>query len=529
MSDVRRLDGRLVALREAVELAHGRLDDDTVARARGVVERAGARLGLGIETTVVALAGPTGAGKSTLFNALAGRELVQSSRRRPTTSKPTAAVYGDVGEPLLDWLEVPLRHRLDDGTGDALAVLDLPDFDSVQAAHRREVDRLVQVVDLMVWVTDPQKYADASLHDAYLKPLAAHAEQMLVVLNQADLLEPAARESARRDLGRLLERDGLHKVPVLAVSARTGEGLDDLRRALRDRVKRREAAARRLSTDVQGAGEALGAGCAGARGRKVGGAERTRLVAALGDAAGVPTVVGAVERAHRRRGALAAGWPPARWVRRLRPDPLGRLRLGTGEGGAPDEDVRTSLPGPTAVQKAGVASASRALAASVARDLPDPWPSLARRAATASEDTLPGRLDRAVGGAELKVTRPRWWLLASGLQKLLALAAVAGLVWLVALAALGWLRLDDAIPTPEVEGFPVPTLLLAGGLLLGLLLALLAGRLNRIGARRRARRARRALDARVEDVAADAVLAPVDEELAVHDRLCKAAAAAARA
>lgn len=516
----RSLDDRLGALAGAVELADGRLEPADVAHARAVVERAGRRLGLGVETTVVALAGPTGAGKSTLFNALAGAELVAATRRRPTTSSATAAVWGDVPDPLLDWLEVPLRHRIGDPGDDPLALLDLPDFDSVEARHREEVDRLVQVVDLMVWVVDPQKYADASLHEAYLRPLAAHAAQMLVVLNQADTLPPGGADAARGDLARLLERDGLPKVPVLAVSAATRDGLPQLQKALRDRVARREAATQRLSTDVRTAATALGASCAdgNARPPKISRADRDQVVGALANAAGVPAVVRAVDRSHRRRGALATGWPLVRWVRRLRPDPLGRLRLGSA--GGPDEDVRTSLPGPTAVQQSGVASASRAFAATASRGLPDPWPALARRAATASEDALPGRLDRAVAGADLKVRTPRWWTLASLAQRLLALVALAGVLWLVVIAALGWLQLGDAVPVPDVEGFPLPTLMLAGGLLLGLVLAALTRWLNRIGGRRRARRAQRALHARVEEVARDDVLAPVEEELTVRERLC---------
>jgi RNA polymerase sigma factor (sigma-70 family) len=464
---------------EAVELADGAPGPAAVADAAGSSRAPGAP-GLGIEATVVASPGPTGAGKSTPFNTLAGAELVAAGRRRPTTSTATAAVWGDVGEPLLDWLEVPLRHRLDGGGdrgADGLVLLDLPDFDSVERRHRNEVDRLVPVVDLLVWVVDPQKYADGSLHDRYLRPLAPHREQMLVVLNQADLLAGGAREQARRDLAGLLERDGLPGVPVLAVSARTRDGLDVLERALRERVERREAAAARLGTDAAEAAGALAAGCAGGRAGQVGRADRDALVAALAGAAGVPTVVLAVERTHRRRGALGTGWPVLRWVRRLRPDPLGRLRLGGG-----DEDVRTSLPGPTPVQRAGVGSAARGLATSAAGDLPDPWPALARRAATAQEDALPDRLDRAVAGADLKVTRPKWWLLAGGLQRLLALAALVGLLWLVLLAGLGLLRLEDVLPLPDVIGLPLPTLLLGGGVLLGLLLAALTGAANRVGA-----------------------------------------------
>ena len=57
------LDARLLALGEAVQVADGRLEPEGVAAGRRVIEKAGARLGLGIQSTVVALAGPTGAGK----------------------------------------------------------------------------------------------------------------------------------------------------------------------------------------------------------------------------------------------------------------------------------------------------------------------------------------------------------------------------------------------------------------------------------------------------------------------------------
>ncbi len=67
------LDSRLAALAEAVELAEGRLPAEAVAAARGVTERAGIRRRLSVEHTVAALAGATGSGKSSLFNAMAGQ------------------------------------------------------------------------------------------------------------------------------------------------------------------------------------------------------------------------------------------------------------------------------------------------------------------------------------------------------------------------------------------------------------------------------------------------------------------------
>lgn len=516
------LDRRLRALSEAAELASGRLDDALVEPARAVVAKAGARLGLGLEWTVVALAGPTGAGKSQLFNTLSETELAAVGRRRPTTSTGQAAVWGTGGEELLDWLEIPRRHRLEVGELEGLVLLDLPDFDSVETAHRLEVDRIVALADLVLWVVDPQKYADAALHDRYLRELGSHAAAMGVVLNQADLLAPAEVDAWRNDMRRLLTADGLKGVPVAVVSARTGDGIGELRGLLRERVAAREAAVARLAADLHAAADAFGASCDSARAPGIGSEERQRLVAALEDAAGVPTVVQAVADAHRRRGALATGWPFARWVKRLRPDPLRRLRLPE----RPQPAVRTSLPPPTDVQRAQVDTAARRLADGAAEGLPPPWPRLVRAAALAADDRVADRLDRAVSSTDLHVTRPRWWKLAGLAQWGLAAAVIAGGLWLLALALLSYLRVDDVVPVPEVEGIPLPTWLLVVGVLTGIELAFVLRLLNGAGARRRARRASKALRKEIDEVAQELVVAPVEQELEVYSRLCAAVDAA---
>lgn len=86
------LDSRLAALLEAAELAEGRLPADVVSNARAVAERAGVRRSLSVDHTVAALAGATGSGKSSLFNALAGDELAAVGVTRPTTSTAQAAL-----------------------------------------------------------------------------------------------------------------------------------------------------------------------------------------------------------------------------------------------------------------------------------------------------------------------------------------------------------------------------------------------------------------------------------------------------
>src|SRR6202034_3789982 len=187
----RNLPQRLEALAELVKIGRNHQDrggpggfsasplDDSEA----LLRRAGERLRLSGNHTVVALAGGTGSGKSTLFNALSGATFSQPGITRPTTRHVHACVWGIQGAaPLLDWLGVQRRHRyarasvLDSGETDldGLLLLDLPDHDSVVTASMAAVYRLSKLADMVIWVLDPQKYADAAVHNRYLLPLAGH-------------------------------------------------------------------------------------------------------------------------------------------------------------------------------------------------------------------------------------------------------------------------------------------------------------------------------------------------------------------
>ena len=527
------LSTRLEALGRAVELGERRCDPELLAPARALLARAAARRRLSPESTVVALAGGTGSGKSTLFNALAGEVLAPTGVRRPTTSRSRAAIWpaasgsGDVSR-LLDWLEVRDRHVLTASAPDGpalagLVLVDLPDFDSTAAAHRLEAERMTGVVDLLVWVLDPQKYADAAVHQRYLRPLAAHHEVMMVVLNQADRLEVDALDACRRDLTKLLSDDGLAGVPVLATSATRGDGLPQLRAALAERVSTSQAAVARLHADTDDALSALeplcGAGPSKA-GRDTARSEEA-LVRALAAAAGAGPVADAAGRSYRMRAIASVGWPLTRWLARLRPDPLRRLHLGGDSAGL------TSRPAASGAQRAQVSNAVRELVTDRTRGLAPAWQASATATLEARQNDLPGQLDQAVRAARLSHTdRPAWWTAVRGLQFLWLLAAVAGLAWLAVLAVFAYLQLPG--PSLHVGRAPVPTLLLLGGLVLGLLTSLLARPFVATGAARRRARARRSLDAGVRAVARDNLLAPLEAELQAATAFCQALAAARR-
>lgn len=528
----------LVALDEAVGALDGRAETALLRRARALSDRAGDRLRLSGEHTVVALAGSTGSGKSSLFNILSGADLSPVGVRRPTTSKAHACVWGSEGAaPLLQWLGVPRRQTkwrhgpgdtredagggppgVDDDLGDleGLVLLDLPDHDSTAVEHQLEVDRLVEMVDLLVWVVDPQKYADEVLHERYLRRLSGHSAVTVVVLNQVDTVNPFAAAECAEDLRRLLDADGLRRAPVLTTSARTGSGLEALRAVLVDTVARRRARDDRLVADVEKVVEDLSSAVADGEPGGVTSGDRARLVAALSAAAGVPVIGRAVEESWRLRSAGSVGWPPTRWIRRLRPDPLRRMHLRGGERREVREMVRSSVPEATPVQRAQVDTALRQVCDAAAVDLPDPWQKSVRRAAQGQSGDVRDALDRAVVGTDLGVDRvPLWWRAVSVLQWLLVASALVGAGWLLLLAFGSYLRLPDP-PTPELSGFPVPTLLLVGGVLLGLVLAFLGRLVARAGAAARRRRAESRLRSAIETVATTLMLAPVEEELSRH-------------
>ena len=528
----------LRALGEAVELCEGRVDFDALVEARRVVDQADRRLAISGTATVVALAGATGSGKSSIFNALSGTTLATVGVRRPTTAHAMACSWGDESaEDLLDWLQIPRRHALEtdpamDAALDGLVLLDLPDHDSTELDHRMEVDRLVQLVDMLIWVVDPQKYADAAIHDRYLRPLSQHADVMMIILNQVDKLTGKQREQCLTDLRRLLNSEGLGKVPVVAVSAVTGEGIEALRETLAKQVAEKQAAARRLAADVSVAAAKLSTASGTTKVTPLARSSIDRLTTQVAIAAGVPVVTEAVGKAWRMRGGLATGWPVLAWITKFKPDPLRRLhldRLGVGRQHKeidPSGVGRTSLPATSGVQKARVDTAVRTLADEAAQGLTRGWADEIKQAARSSEDALPDRVDRAVATTDLDLSQHRrWWQLVRVLQWLLVATVIVGLGWLGLAFLLAYLQLP---PLPKVTwwGLPAPTVLAVGGVLAGLLLAGLARIFVEIGARRRTTKARQSLRAAIARVTGELVIAPVKAE---QDRYEKARLALERA
>jgi len=423
---------RLDALGRVVELAEGRLAAAELEPARELLARAAERYALSAEHTLVVLGGSTGVGKSSLFNALVGIGLSPVAVRRPTTSEPLACVWEaerlEEARPLLDRLGVDQRKQLcresplDLGRrvpGQAppprdplagLVLVDLPDHDSTRLQHRAVVDRAVEFADLLIWVTDPQKYADASWHDDYLKPMSSHGGVTLVLLNQIDKLPAGAGPECLADLRRLLDLDGMRDVEVLPVSARTGDGLPVLRARLADVVTGRRAAADRLGADVDriavDLGPLLGAPAVAGTAPsatdtgsillgpepvdQVSDSERERALAGLRAAAGVASLADAVAARAVAR-TLSAVSTPLRG--------LGRIWRGGQTGGLPV--IGPDAPAAVPVDRGGLDHVLGQFAGAATQRLPEEWGRAVRTRITGSRREVAEQLDLALSQCEL--------------------------------------------------------------------------------------------------------------------------------
>ena len=501
------LDDRVRSLRRAADLADGRLDQLLVDDARIVADIASERTGLGSARTVVAIAGPTGSGKSSLFNALCGEAVAAIGVRRPTTGMAQACVWGsDTAGQLLDWLRVYRRHSIvGEEALDGLVLLDLPDHDSVLVEHRYEMERLAEVVDVIVWVTDPEKYADEALH-GYLRRLAGYDPVMLVTLNKADLLSPDELELCAKDLRRLLVDDGLPEARVVTASILQNRGVDQVREALREWVTHQREGFERVGLDITTVSSALLDDCGPAPGPNPTDDAGEQLVDALTATAGGSLIERSVSDDYRSQAGRRTGWPLLRWLRRPR-----RQRARSNESSSRD------LVGPAQRVVAGAAVRSAAERSSVG--MSDTWTRQARKVASEHEPAL----WRAVEGAVEQITgeqrrRPLWWSLLLVVQWLLALVAIAGGVAVVAYWAMTTFELAD-VSTPEVRGVSVPLALFLGGVGGGVVVASVGRVLAALGARRRGRRARASLQDTIAAIVRRELVRPLHDELTTATQL----------
>jgi hypothetical protein len=501
---------------------------DTAA-ASAVSESARTRLGFPSTAYVLAMAGGTGVGKSTLLNALAGQEVSPASARRPTTAEPVAWVPAARRRELADllaWLGVSNIREHDAKDLGELAILDLPDFDSIAPEHRQRVDALLPRVDAVAWIVDPEKYKDEVVHGGYLRALAPRLRHQLIVLNRSDLLSAEETTRVSDDLRAELRRDGLTDIGIAVTRARDGAaGVGDFRRWLESGVEAKQVIAARVAAEARDAvrelatrggvadGQAAPLIDAGRRERALDSVARGVL--ALVDIPGLERqAVAATRLAARPRGAGPFGHLTSAVYRltgraRASADPAGHLRRWQRRGSlAPAveplrELIATTIPSVPASVRGPLAALSTPVV---------------------FEQRLADTVDRSLTteAAEFRVPTSALWSVIGLLQYAVTAVLLFCALWFASL-----FLIHDApvgsVDVPYLGTLPTPVALLAATLLIGFLLAqtlrLHAGWLGRRWARRIGKRITREVRERITD----SLLLPIEGFDAARARLAKAA------
>ncbi|MDR0627654.1 MAG: 50S ribosome-binding GTPase [Bifidobacteriaceae bacterium] len=263
---VARLRRGIADLRAAAELSAKHFPAELGQSALAAAERLTERADRGLDHTIVALSGGTGSGKSSLFNAIAEMPFAKVGLVRPTTTKVTACVWGTGAEELLDWLGmergswIKRDSVLESHIGElrGLILLDLPDYDSAWRSNHLIAERVLPLVDVLIWVTDPQKCADPTLDERFVATARAHpGRTAMVVLNQIDTVAPADGERIASALVERLVVNHLTDPIVALTSAKTGAGIDQLRAGLMGRAGHRTLALVRAEGELAAAAKEL--------------------------------------------------------------------------------------------------------------------------------------------------------------------------------------------------------------------------------------------------------------------------------
>ncbi len=184
------------------------------------------------------IGGSTGSGKSTLVNAILRERVSNPGVIRPTTRQPVLVAHPDDA----DWFNSPQvlpGLARSHGAGDeqsttlrivpttnipaGLALLDAPDFDSIDDRNRALASQLLAAADLWVFVTTPARYADQLVWN-FLHDAAGRGIEVVVVLNR---LDESAAATVPDDLRRMMDEAGLGGATVFTVPFVPGLGSDD--------------------------------------------------------------------------------------------------------------------------------------------------------------------------------------------------------------------------------------------------------------------------------------------------------------
>ena len=422
---------------------------------------------------MLAFVGGTGVGKSSLLNALAGTSVSRASARRPTTNQPIAWVPADDLEalaPLLDWIGVKDVREHEGRALGPVAILDLPDMDSLATDHRERVEAILPRVDAVAWITDPEKYHDAVLADDFLRTWLPRLARQVVVVNKGDRVQPVDALRIRQDLEHdlVLARvdANVPRVPVLLTSAAPGRSdgstpepdIGELRRWLSEGITAKAIVRGRVAATVVASGLDLAAQAGvdpdGPLSPYLEPADRTAAIEAASE-----SVLRALDQHGLERQAEAATRARAR---ARGTGPVGRLtsllyRASGRETSVADPEGYLLRWRERGSLNPAVQALRDALGGSVRRASPRMRPVLA---SALEPGELASGLARAVDRAirevgPLEPPSSRWWPVLGFLQTIATVGVALSAAWLVIMALGG--PASGSVDVPVIGAVPTPS------------------------------------------------------------------------
>jgi energy-coupling factor transporter ATP-binding protein EcfA2 len=175
---------------------------------------------------LVLLLGPTGAGKSSLLNTIAGAAVSPAGVLRPTTREAVLYASERDAKQILSGARLRLispdriTHAVAPESSTGVAVIDAPDIDSVERDNRQLADVLLEASDLCVFLTTATRYADLVPWQV-LRRAQERGLPLVVVLNRVPR-DARDREVVMADARRLLADAGMREtdgtLDLLAIS-----------------------------------------------------------------------------------------------------------------------------------------------------------------------------------------------------------------------------------------------------------------------------------------------------------------------
>jgi len=160
---------------------------------------------------LLAFVGPTGSGKSTMVNSLAGKTVSPAGPLRPTTSSPLVWAKDTVPHVQIDGV-TSVTVTGDDPLLDHFVIVDTPDLDSTARDHREQALAIAERADSIVFVTSATRYADA----VPWRVLGRLADRKVVVIPVLNRLSRRT-SGAFIDYQRMLREAGVGEEAIISI------------------------------------------------------------------------------------------------------------------------------------------------------------------------------------------------------------------------------------------------------------------------------------------------------------------------